>query len=197
MQTSTPGDHNELEQNLLSSPSHPVNEHLRQVVYIETVRLLRGRRRRRRIAFVALFALCYAAGLATVALLRTGQKAPRAEVSVAETTVHGDRPHEAAPPSAPDQPAPLVPDFEAAVPALVLEKIGASFRGERRVAYFRAAGDRYLEIEDDLSSAVRCYKQALDAASRTEAEISSADSWLLMAMKKARKGEPTHANSSS
>jgi hypothetical protein len=57
---------------------------------------------------------------------------------------------------------------------------------ERRAELFRLAGDRYLSEENDLASAVRCYKHALDYASPEDRKVSPNDNWLLMSLKNAR-----------
>jgi hypothetical protein len=51
---------------------------------------------------------------------------------------------------------------------------------------FRQAGDRYLAA-DDLESAMRCYRGALESASTEDLEISANDNWLLIELKQAKK----------
>jgi hypothetical protein len=63
---------------------------------------------------------------------------------------------------------------------------------ERRADLFRRAGDRYLKDENDLRSAVRCYKHALDAGSDEDLRITSQDNWLLVSLKNARQEERHH-----
>jgi hypothetical protein len=59
---------------------------------------------------------------------------------------------------------------------------------------YRAAGDRYAAT-NDFESALRCYRQALDAG--TDLTISPDDHWLLMTLKADRQKEKTDANPDS
>jgi hypothetical protein len=51
---------------------------------------------------------------------------------------------------------------------------------------FRQAGDQYVAA-DDLESAMRCYRGALEGASTEDLEISANDNWLLIELKQAKK----------
>jgi hypothetical protein len=65
---------------------------------------------------------------------------------------------------------------------------------EQRPEDYRAAGDRYVAEEGDYQSAVRCYRDALDAGSDKDLAVKPDDSWLLMALKDARQKEKRDAN---
>jgi hypothetical protein len=73
-------------------------------------------------------------------------------------------------------------------PALALEWQAAESL-ELQPATYREAGDRYLRDENDLASAVRCYANALDSTSENDLAVRADDSWLLMALKQARRKE--------
>jgi hypothetical protein len=68
---------------------------------------------------------------------------------------------------------------------------------DQRPVLFRRAGDRYLENDHDVKSALRCYARALETSSDQDLTISADDSWLLIALKKARQEEKTHAKTRS
>jgi hypothetical protein len=173
------------------------NDNLRQDVFLQTARLLRRGRRRRRFGFIGLLVLCYAAGLGTWQVWRAAPLPATAQLGVSEKEANTEvQSSTAAEPVPKEATSPSV-QVEPAVPAVVLERMGASLSPERSAAYYRSAGDRYLEVEGDLASAVRCYKRSLDAASDAELGVSTEDNWLLMAMKKARQGEQSHAKSNS
>ena len=63
---------------------------------------------------------------------------------------------------------------------------------ENRAALFFEVAQRYLE-KQDYDSALRCYRQALDAAPKEELAIRSDDNWLVMALKEARQKENNDA----
>jgi hypothetical protein len=61
----------------------------------------------------------------------------------------------------------------------------------RAEAYF-LAGNKYLEANNDLESALRCYRQALDACTELQLEITADDNWLVASLKNARRKENVH-----
>jgi hypothetical protein len=63
----------------------------------------------------------------------------------------------------------------------------------RRPDLFRKAGDRYLEDNGDVESAVRCYRTALDLGTSEDARVSPTDSWLLVSLKVAKQKEMINA----
>jgi len=130
-----------------------------------TLQALRRARRRQRAAQLASLLACAAAGL--FVLLALAPECP------------GPRSREAAP--ADKGPAPVAPT------ATALEWQALEGRGASAPAY-REAGDRYLD-EGDPASAVRCYGHALSQGGTGTEDLSGEDSYLLTAIKLARKKE--------
>ena len=64
---------------------------------------------------------------------------------------------------------------------------------ENRAALFFAVAQRYLEEQHDYESALRCYRQALDAAPKEALAIRPDDNWFVMALKEARQKENNDA----
>lgn len=65
--------------------------------------------------------------------------------------------------------------------------------GEKRVELYRQAGDGFL-LRDDVSSALRCYRKALDGGSAADLAIhTDRDTWLYMSLKVARQKEKADA----
>jgi hypothetical protein len=151
---------------------------LRQELLAQTARVLRRRRRGRQIAWAAALAACYIAGLLT--MHRAGRPAPApSPAPVAKTTDRVQQPRDVSPPTdGPERPA-LAKEWEAVESG--------------RAGLFREAGDLYLDQEGDLASAVRCYRNALNAGTEGDLAISSQDNWLLMAIKDARQKEKRNA----
>jgi hypothetical protein len=130
-----------------------------------TLKALRRARRRQRAAQLASLLACAAAGL--IVLLALAPECP------------GPRSREAAPADkgpAPDAPAATALEWRA------LEGAGPS------APVYRQAGDRYLD-EGDPENAVRCYGHALSEGGEATDDLLEADSYLLMAIKLARKKE--------
>jgi hypothetical protein len=69
--------------------------------------------------------------------------------------------------------------------ALALEWQAAE-NPDRSVELNRRAGDRYLDEENDLESALRCYRRFLAGCAEQDLEISPNDNWLLVTLKTAR-----------
>jgi hypothetical protein len=155
---------------LLAPPTPPGDgAALRQRLLERTLRGLRGRRRRRHLVAAAALLACCAAGL--LAPHRTGPApAPRQRVEG-------------------KGPAPGVPGPAAPAPSAVALEWQAVEAAGKRPELYRQAADRYLGAEDDPRSAVRCYGLALDDGRAEDLTISPQDSWLLMAIKDARKKE--------
>jgi hypothetical protein len=193
MREQEPSGENELAELLVPEPRRQETQSLQQAIFMQTARLLRRRRRRKYFGFIALLVACYGAGLGTVELWKAARSDRTTELQVTEPA--SEKNLAASPAKASDESAYVSPDEDADVPAVVLERIGASLNKQQRAAYYQRAGDRYLELYGDLASAVRCYKQSLDAATEAQLAIASGDNWLLIAMKKARQGEQTHAKS--
>jgi hypothetical protein len=158
---------------LLGPPATAANDGgLQDELRRRTCRVLRWRRRGRRLAWAAVLAACYAAGVAT-----PRWQIPAPAPAAPELAVKP----EASPPPPPPQ-----------GPALALE--WQAFEStDRRAELYRRAGDQYMESESDPESALRCYGASLDAASAVDRAVSAADNWLLMVIKNAREKENRHA----
>jgi hypothetical protein len=160
---------------MLRPPSMPPeSEALQQMVYSRTRRVLRHRRLMRQFAYFAVMLHAFVGGMGTMYAIMRPAPAP-------------DKPTPSASEEAPQPPVPA-PDE----PALVKEW-KAFDSDDRRGELYLQAGDRYLEEENDLSSALRCYSNALDNGTKQDLTISTDDNWLLMAIKDARQKENNHA----
>jgi hypothetical protein len=160
---------------------------LQQRLRGETTRVLRRRRRAKQVGYGAALVLCYAAGLATMRLW-----IPKLPVAVPLEIV------ESAPVPAAVQVVASVPlENDPDVPAVVIERVAAAAHADRRAQLYHRAGDRYLENDNDLSSALRCYSLALDYTTESDLAIMPDDNWLLMNLKKARQEEKRHAQANS
>jgi hypothetical protein len=155
----------------------------------QTTRVLRRRRRIKRLGFITALAACYAAGLGTMRLWIPQSAGPGAQL-VAEIVPEAT-PTSPAPGAAQRSSVPPIEDDPDA-PAPIIERI-ASLSEERRAQLYRAAGDRYLENNGDMQSAVRCYALAIESGEDKDLSLAADDSWLLMALKKARLEEKNHA----
>jgi hypothetical protein len=148
-----------------------------------TTRTLRWRRLGRRVSILAALAACYVAGLVSMRLLWAEQV-----VEVRTEIVYVTE--EKKPESPPVRVTPPVP--ERPPTALALEWQAAE-DPDRSAELNRRAGDRYFAEENDLASAVRCYKRFLNACPETELEVAPQDNWLLVTLKNARLEERRHA----
>lgn len=163
-------------------PPHPLlavsppreDGRLREAVFAKTSRVLRRRRMARRLAHVAALAACFVAGQLTAEWLRPAAPSPEREL----VTV-GPSPAPAPPAAEPSE----------------LERL-AQRSPERRGDLYRRAGDLYATEQGDLSSALRCYSESLDAGNENDLTISTDDHWLLMAIKDARQKEKNDARTS-
>jgi hypothetical protein len=192
----TPDSEDEITRALTPADS-TVDERLRHVVFSRSTRLLRRRRRRKQFVMLSFLVAAFCAGFGSARLWNANPPLPGVPIEIATT-----QPRSVTPPAVATEPKlsaadGLPADKDPMVPAEVLERMAALLTSEKRAAYYRAAGDRYLTANDDLRSAIRCFKQALDAAPEMDRDISTEDNWLLMAMKKARQGEQAHAKSNS
>jgi hypothetical protein len=143
----------------------------------KTTRVLRWRRRGKQAGIAGLLLLAYAAGLGTMRL--AGPLAKPAEIAPQETA------------QAPRQE--VKPDLAAVQqdrPA-DQERLGSQ-QPERRADLLRRAGDLYLSEESDPSSALRCYTQSLNAGGQAALAFSDDDTWLVMAIKNARRKEKSN-----
>jgi hypothetical protein len=169
----------------LGRPVPRASDELRRTVLEKTTRVVRGQRRRKLLAAViAVVAACVLFAISGY-LLFSGRREPN---------VVRDEPAPAPSPKPSPIIAPPAPALAADTPAPVLERAGEMGRPEVRAELYRRAGDRYLEESADAEAALRCYTQALDDASRDDLNVSSSDSWLLMALKMDRRKEKRNAN---
>jgi hypothetical protein len=146
---------------LLRPPALPDGEPLRGRLLARTLREVRRQRRLRRLQALGVLAASFAAGFFTLAALVPPPCAPeRALVRPAE------------PPAVLSTP-------------VALEWQALDRPAEAPVLY-REAGDAYLS-QGDPAEALRCYGNALDESA--DLEVSSDDSWLMIAIKHARKQE--------
>ncbi len=177
-----------LETWLAGQPALTPSGALEQAVLRRTQSVLRRRRWLRRTAYAAALAACYAAGLLTMKVLHSPQPA------VPTVIVRTDP--EPQPPAAVPQKdvAPSKPPSAAPVSPLALEWQAVDSR-EKRPDLYRQAGDRYLQEDGDIQSAVRCYRNMLNAAPEEAATISVDDNWLLMALKDAQQKEKRRGKS--
>ena len=147
----------------------------------QTIRSLRGRRRRRVVAWAAALAACYVAGVLTVYWL-VPPRIERIEIVRSVPTPE---------PTAPMAVKTAAPDAKP-VSAVAMEW-KAFDADQHRPELYRKAGDRYLSEDADPASALRCYGQSLNGASDKDLAISPNDDYLLMLVKNARQKEKDHA----
>jgi hypothetical protein len=154
-------------EDLLTPSPLPPAESLRRQLLDRTVRQVRRGGRWRRLQAVGVLAGSFAAGLLTLAALLPP---PPSSSPVRKT--------------APQAVARAVPKVVTAVDLewQALEK------PEDAAALYRRAGDDYLG-RGEPADALRCYGNALDEGTTSDLEVSSGDSWLLIAIKHARKKE--------
>ena len=166
---------------LHAPPPAVASEALRRELLAKTTRLVRRGRAVRRLAVAWLAAASVIATLVGWSLWRP---APEPERRVVIVDPSGSM--NLAPDPAPDPPTPTP---EPMPPALAKEWQAFDTRGPERVQLLMEAGDRYIADHHDLASAVRCYRQALDAAPHDVLAINPNDNWLVMAMKLDRQKE--------
>jgi len=162
------------------------NAALRRTILAQTLPVVRRRRWVRRAALAAMLAACYAAGLASPLLWRdrvpasvaSRNNVPDAQESdtfVAARQVAKSAHAPAAVPSPPAHPQRVAQD--------------------RRTKYetFRDSGDRWLRDAPDISLAIQGYAAALRSASADERAMApQRDTWLLLALKRAKLQENSH-----
>ncbi len=170
---------------LRHDPAPGANAELRQALLGRTTQVLRRRRWLRRARFAGALAACYLAGVLTMRFATLAPVPPRPETAEQPPKV-----------TLPD--APVLVEAPAAESETALALEWRAFEAsDRRAELYRLAGDRYLEQHGDLQSALRCYRQALDAGTHESLMISTSDNWLLMALKEARQKEKGHARNGS
>jgi hypothetical protein len=157
----------------------------RNAIQSKTLTILRRRRWARRSFWTAGLAACYAAGILTMALLRPPDSqsivatGPEIEspvrTSPEQVTTEKEKPEHTQPPES----------------ALALEWQALDSE-QKRPDLFLLAGDKYLQA-NDLKSAMRSYRGALDGAKEEDLLITAKDTWLLMSLKEAKLEENRYA----
>jgi hypothetical protein len=163
---------------------------LRQALLVETIRRLRRRQRIKQFVHGAALLVCYLAGLGTMRLAIPGNARNQTD----NHSQSADYSQARAFTGNPQVLTPAVPpvDQDPEVPANVLERI-ASVSEDKQSDLYRLAADRYLEEDNNVQAALRCYGRSLDTAKREDLAISEKDNWLLMELKKARLEGKSHA----
>jgi hypothetical protein len=149
-------------------PTRPVSAALREGLLQRTAAMVR-RRRRMRVLVAAGAIVAVAMIAATIVWLR-----PAGDVQPAEAKPADDHPIVRTPPAAVEPETPT---------AVALEWQAFDAPRDQKSTLYRQAGDRYVEDADDLTSAVRCYGQAVRAASTEELAVAEQDNWLVRALK--------------
>ena len=172
-----------IERFLSTDFSGPATPGLRESVFAQTASALRRRRLRRRLVGIAALAACFLAGMATMFAWQTRE-------SSSETVrVVPPKENQAA---KSDAPVAQSTKPEATTSLLELEWRAFDSRDNRAALFFEVA-QRYLEEQNDYESALRCYRQALDAAPKEGLAIHPDDNWFVMALKEARQKEENDA----
>jgi hypothetical protein len=162
------------------------NPQLREMLLARTTSVLRRRRWRRRVSIAGALAASFLAGMVTMRFALPANDPPQPDLA-----------HQPAPsvqsPALAEAKAPAAPQRES-----VLELEWRAFESaDKRAELYRQAGDRYLLEHRDVQSALRCYRQALDAGTAESLTISASDNWLLIALKEARQKEKNHDRNGS
>jgi hypothetical protein len=172
-------------QNMLAKFPGQATDELRASIQEKTLAVLRRRRWTRRVVWVSGLAACYAAGILTMALINHSHEGPNVATA----------PNIGAAPEGGSSPPPTQPPSPKAMPkpetALAMEWQALDSE-ERRPELFRLAGDKYL-LANDIQSATRCYRSALQGASDEELHITINDNWLFMSLKEAKLEENRYA----
>ena len=171
--------------NLLTVRGPIAGKRIRRHVLAETVSVVRRRGTVRRLGLFVGLAGCYLAGIVT-AWGWVAASIPRDASAFEQRDAPDDQPSEGSRPAPARRRSPGVrpaqrSDSRRAVVAR------ADFEQIRRVS------DRYLHEQGDIAKALHYYTRALNQATPQEREISLVqDSWLLMALKEARRKEDHH-----
>ncbi len=150
----------------------PTGDALRERIFLATAKRLVARRRLRRMAIATTFTACFVAGVAVAPWLRPD--APKPATSPAAAIV----PRVDAGNSITAEAPPVRPS-----PAQIEERARTA-PADQRLLLFKLAGDRFLNDDVDVVSALRCYRAMLDSASPTDRKrFDPTDSWLLTSLK--------------
>jgi tetratricopeptide (TPR) repeat protein len=166
---------------LLTPSDSPVDPVFRERLREETVRALRRGHQLRRLRNAAALAACYAAGLATVALLRPAPP-PAVAPAPANELVEKQPPR----PAAMEQ------------SAAQLELLAEQADGGESARLYLAAARKFAGEQGSWEAALRCYRNALDADPEFANSIDPAnDDWLMITLKNARNKERIYESSSN
>jgi hypothetical protein len=170
---------------LRQDSSREINENLRQSIENKTLAVLRHRRWLRRGGWLAGLAACYLAGILTMWMKPSSEVSQPAAVAPHQNTDT----QTSARPATPEQESPSNAQPPESALALEWQALDSL---KNRPDLFRLAGDMYLQ-DNDLESATRCYRGALEDASDQDLKISVNDNWLLMSLKQAKQEEKRYA----
>jgi hypothetical protein len=155
-------------------------ETLREAVLVQTVRVIRFRRRLKKSLLAVSLVVCYFAGVATMGF-RSKMHVSVPVISTGQVSVNpSSQPHEKPPARAiADQ----KPKQQPATPPMSRQEM------------LRREADQFL-ADGDMKQAIRKYELALDLAPADQRALSPQhDTWLLMALKNARPKEIIHERS--
>ena len=161
-----------LDNRVAATVASGLREHLRQ----KTTLVLRGRRAARRLIFAAATMVAIVGGLLVLSSVDWSEPDDLSLDFRTGTALTKEHPKPA--------------EKSAEPPASAVAAEWQAFdQPKQRAALYRQAGDRYLDEERDPAAALRCYTLALQDASDQDLAVSADDSWLLMALKEARRKE--------
>jgi len=149
---------------------------VREAALAQTTRLLGRRRLKRRLAWAGALAACFIAGMATMMFLQSREPSQPQALAPQKEDLQARQPPKKASP---------ITKQEAPLSVIDMEWRAFDAR-ENRAALFFEVARRYLEEEKDYESALRCYRQALDASPKEDLAIRPEDNWFVMALKESR-----------
>ncbi len=152
----------------------PADDGLRERIFARTARRVAATRRMRRVTVVAALILCFAAGVMTGPWIMPGHGPGRSTAgSERNSTPVAPPPGEIVDASPPARPT-----------AAQIEDRARRASNEQRLLLLKLAGDRYLNDDVDVESALRCYRAVLAAAPPTDRKrFDPTDSWLLASLR--------------
>lgn len=155
---------------LLSPSPGPDENARREAVWHQSYRVLRRRKLARDVIRVGTYVLILTVGAGLGWSLKTTIPPSPSEPQLAH--------NETAPPPVPDRPPRSPRELE----------LDAERTDDLRLSaeLYREAGDRFLEQGNDVTSALRCYRQYLALLGEQRPEVAVSDSWLLISLKRAR-----------
>jgi hypothetical protein len=161
---------------LLNLPPEPGDELLRDQLLKQTLRTIHQRWWIYRLQRGLIVVLAFVAGMFVMNFFSTPETETRIVHLPIPMPAKETAPEAKEPPPVEDKPSPA--DLE-----LQAEK---RFVRAEAAQLFRQAGDRYLLDEGNYRAALRCYRNYLDEAEKTELVPATNDTWLLTSLKQAR-----------